>query len=136
MSACISYVHFYYSLKRQGISRDTLPYKSRFQPYAAYIGIVMTILMNLLLGFDILSPFEVKWFFLDYTLLAAFPVAFVAWKVVKKTKYHPLGTGDLGLGGQVKEVDDYEDLVQPQPESWVEKVWSGNWQWHSSLKKQ
>ncbi|KAK5120876.1 hypothetical protein LTR85_005943 [Meristemomyces frigidus] len=134
LSACISYVHFYHAMKAQGRSRDSLPYKGRFQPYAAYIGIFGTTVMNLVLGFDILVPFEIKWFFLDYTLIAAFPVAFVVWKYVNKTTYHRLGTGDLGLGGLVKEVDDYEDLVQPKPEGWMEKIWSGNWQW-SSLKK-
>lgn len=33
---CIAYLRFYYGLKKQGINRNELPYKSRFQPYAGY----------------------------------------------------------------------------------------------------
>ena len=82
-----------------------------------------------LLGFDTIHPFAVKWFFLDYTLLAVFPLAAVMWKIVKKSKYVRIGTADLGLGGMVKEVDDYEDLVQPEPEGWIERLFSGVWEW-------
>jgi amino acid transporter len=33
---CIAYLRFYYGLKKQGISRNELPYKSWGQPYCAY----------------------------------------------------------------------------------------------------
>lgn len=124
---CVTYVHWYYNLKRQGISRDTLPYKARFQPYAAIIGATAAVIISFLLGFNTISPFEAKWFFLDYTLLAVFPIAVVIWKYVKKTKYVKVGTADLALGGAVKEIDDYEDMVRPRPEGWVERFFSGMW---------
>ncbi|KIW37820.1 uncharacterized protein PV06_09805 [Exophiala oligosperma] len=129
MCVCVTYVHFYYGMKRQGVSRDTLPYKARFQPYGACIGATAAVVMMFLLGFDIISPFSIKWFFLDYTLLAVFPIAAVVWKLVKKTKYAGFGKADLGLNGLVKEVDDYEDMVQPEPEGWFEKFFSGVWTW-------
>ena len=128
-TTCITYLHFYKACKIQGLSRDSLPYKAKFQPYAAYIGIVMTTLMMLLLGFDILSPFYIKWFFLDYTLVGVFPIAVLGWKLWKKTKYHHPRDADLTLGGAVKEIEEYEDLVQPAPEGWVEKMFSGVWEW-------
>jgi amino acid transporter len=129
MCTCITYIHFYYNLKRQGISRDNLPYKGRFQPYVAYLGATLAVLAMFLLGFDVISPFAIKWFFLDYTLLAVFPLAYVVWKFVKKTKYVRIGTADLGLGGLVQEVNDYEDLVQPEPQGWFERMFSGMWEW-------
>lgn len=129
MCVCIAYVHFYFNLKKQGISRDSLPYKAKFQPYAAYVGTTCAILAMLFLGFDVLSPFSLSGFFLDYTLLAVFPIATVLWKIIHKTKYVKIGTADLGLGGLIKEVDDYEDMVLPEPESWVEKIFSGSWHW-------
>lgn len=133
MTTCIAYVYFYYAMKRQGRSRDSLPYKGRFQPYIAYVCIFATVLMMLLLGFNIFFPgqWDVKWFFLDYTFLFLYPIAFVAWKLIKKTKYHPLGTADLGLGGDVQEIDDYEDLVEVRPlqgwSGWVEKIFNGTY---------
>lgn len=129
----IAYLHFYYNLKKQGISRDTLPYKSPFQPYAAYIGGVCAIVAMFILGFDTIYPFDARWFFIDYTLLAVFPLAALAWKLIARSKYVPIGTADLGLGGLVKEVDDYEDLVREEPENWVERMFSGMWEWKDIL---
>ncbi|KAK4948127.1 hypothetical protein LTR10_013181 [Elasticomyces elasticus] len=129
LCACVTYIHFYYNLKRQGISRDSLPYKGRFQPYVAYIGATCAVALMLLLGFDVISPFYIKWFFLDYTLLAVFPLAAVIWKFVKKTKYVRIGTADLGIDGMVQEVNDYEDLVQPEPQGLIERAFSGMWEW-------
>jgi len=126
---CVTFIHFYYNLKKQGISRDSLPYKGKFQPYVAYIGATCAVALMLLLGFDVISPFYIKWFFLDYTLLAVFPIAAVIWKFVKKTKYVRIGTADLGINGMVQEVNDYEDLVVPEPQGFVERAFSGMWTW-------
>lgn len=126
---CVTYLHFYKACKLQGISRDSLPYKAKFQPYAACIGVTMTTLMMFLLGFDIISPFSIKWFFLEYTLVGVFPIAVLGWKFWKKTKWHHPHEADLTLGGAVKEVDEYEELVQPESEGWVEKAFSGVWEW-------
>ena len=128
-TTCTTYVHFYKACKIQGLSRDSLPYKAKFQPYAGYIGIIMTTLMAFLLGFDVISPLYIKWFFLDYTVLGAFPIAIIGWKFWKKTKYHHPRDADLTLGGAVKEIEEYEHLVQPAPEGWVEKLFSGVWEW-------
>ena len=131
---CITYAHFHFTLKKRGISRDSLPYKGKFQPYASYIGMTMGTLAMLFLGFDTLKPFDIKWFFIDYTLLAVFPIMAILWKVIKKTKYVPVGTGDLGLGGIVKEIDDYEDRVVPEPEGIIERFFSGMWEWKDLVK--
>ncbi|KAF2636801.1 putative general amino acid permease [Massarina eburnea CBS 473.64] len=129
MCVCITYMHFYWNLEAKGIDRDTLPYKARFQPYASYVGAVAAVVAMVALGFDVVAPLDVKWFFIDYTLLGVFPVMYGVVKVVKKTKYVRVGTADLGLGGMVKEVDDYEDVVVHEPEGGVERLFSGLWEW-------
>ncbi|KAK5126596.1 hypothetical protein LTR85_009530 [Meristemomyces frigidus] len=134
MSTCITYLYFYSAMKKQGRSRDSLPYKGKFQPYSAYLGIFGTILMMFLLGFSVFfkGQWSVKWFFLDYTFLGLFPVAVIVWKFVYKTKYHPMGTADLGLGGDVQQIDDYEDLVDVEPLTgfwgWMERIFGGVWE--------
>jgi yeast amino acid transporter len=45
-----SYLKFYYGLKRQGLSRDELPYKAPFQPYASWFGFVFVIIVVLFNG--------------------------------------------------------------------------------------
>lgn len=133
MCVCITYIHFYYNMKRQGISRDSLPYKAKFQPYGAVVGIFCAVFAMLILGFDTIKPFSAKWFFIDYTMLAVLPVLAILSKIFRKTKYVRIGTADLGLDGLVKEVDDYEDLMQPEPMNWFDRLFSGLWHWSDML---
>jgi yeast amino acid transporter len=39
-------------LAARGVSRDTLPYKARFQPYASWFALIATAIMMLFKGFD------------------------------------------------------------------------------------
>ncbi|KAK5113235.1 hypothetical protein LTR62_003571 [Meristemomyces frigidus] len=61
------------------------------------------------------GEWSLKWFFLNYAFLAIFPLSFLGWKLFRKTQYRPMGTADLGLGGDVKEIDDYEELIEYRP---------------------
>lgn len=48
---CLVYLRFYYACKKQGISRDRLPWKAPFQPYAAWIGAFAFVLLLLTGGY-------------------------------------------------------------------------------------
>jgi amino acid transporter len=37
---CTVYLRFFYGMKRQGISRDRLPWKGYCQPYLAWVGVI------------------------------------------------------------------------------------------------
>ncbi|KAK1145551.1 hypothetical protein N8T08_004109 [Aspergillus melleus] len=80
---CITYLHFHAACRRQGIDRASLPYKGRFQPFAAWYAVFGTGVMTLILGFDLF--FDGQWdttsFFLNYTMIGFFVVAFGFWKV-------------------------------------------------------
>lgn len=111
LATAITYRHFYAALQAQGIDRNTLPYKGRFQPYTSYIamgGSIFGMLANGWTDFLTASPFNVRNFFLSYTFVGVFPILFIFWKVVKKTKYIKPGTADLSLGGIREEIDHYE----------------------------
>lgn len=115
MGAVITYLHFYESLKRQGIDRNTLPYKGYFQPYAAWYALVGCTVMVLVLGYNVFihGQWDITTFFTSYTMVGFFIVAFVFWKLVKRTKYVPLGTADLNLGSTKSDIDLYEELYEP-----------------------
>ncbi|KAH9909914.1 putative general amino acid permease [Xylariomycetidae sp. FL2044] len=123
-STSVIYLHFHSALKKQGISRDTLPYKGRFQPYAAYVAICGTSIMALLLGYDLFiwGGWDLMFFFLDYAMIGFFIVLFVGWKLVFRTKYVRPGTADLSLGGLKEEIDAYEELYVPRESGYVGKV--------------
>ncbi|KAL2833021.1 amino acid permease/ SLC12A domain-containing protein [Aspergillus cavernicola] len=109
-STALTYRHFYSALAKQGISRDTLPYKGRFQPYTSYLAMGGTAFMLLAGGYDLFltGGWDVMWFFLDYGMIAFFLIALLGWKLVSKSKYVWPGTADLTLGGLKEEIDNYQ----------------------------
>lgn len=110
----ITYLHFYASLKRQGIDRRTLPYRGRFQPYAAWYALIGTGLMTLVLGYDVFihGNWDTTKFFTSYTMVGFFIVAYVFWKLFRRTRYVPLGTADVLLGTTKSDIDLYETLYE------------------------
>ncbi|KAF2169363.1 hypothetical protein M409DRAFT_20586 [Zasmidium cellare ATCC 36951] len=117
-SVAFTYLHFHAAVKKQGIDRRTLPYRGKFQPYTAYVAMSGCGLMLLLLGYDlfITGGWDVTYFFLDYTFLAAFPLALAFWKIIKRTTYVRAGNADLEVNGLVQEIDEYEQYTAaPSP---------------------
>lgn len=112
----LAYRHFYLNLQKQGISRDTLPYKGRFQPYTSYVAMGGTLFMCLAGGYDVFlaGNWSTMWFFLDYGMIGFFVLAFVFWKVVFRSSYVRPGTADLTLGGLKNEIDEYEATFIPR----------------------
>lgn len=116
MSTIVVYLHFKASIDKHGIDRNTLPYKGYLQPYAAYYALAGTTIMLLLLGYSLFFPGEWSYlyFFLDYSMIAAFPLAFIFWKLIKRTKYVRPGTADLSVRGTKEEIDAYEESFVPR----------------------
>ncbi|KAL2826281.1 amino acid permease/ SLC12A domain-containing protein [Aspergillus cavernicola] len=125
-SVSLTYIHFYRALSAQGIDRNTLPYKGKFQPYTSYIAVTATGLLTLLLGFDLFvdirNNWSIKYFFLDYAMLAFYAVLFVGWKVAKKTRWLKPMEVDLGLGEARSEIEAYEMILEEKPAGWFEKI--------------
>ena len=122
----LTYRHFYSALQKQGVSRDSLSYKGRFQPYTSYFAIGGTTFMILAGGYDLFltGGWSVKWFFLDYGMIGFFIISFIFWKFFFKSKYVRPGTADLSLGGLKEEIDNYEALLPPREAGAVDKVLS------------
>ncbi|RDW65803.1 uncharacterized protein DSM5745_09542 [Aspergillus mulundensis] len=86
--AVVTYLHFYYTMQKQGMSRDTLPYKGSFQPFAAWYALVGTFAMTLVLGYTVFieGGWDTTTFFTSYTMVGVFVVALVGWKVLRRTR--------------------------------------------------
>lgn len=110
----LTYLHFHAAMKKQGVSRDTLPYKGYLQPYAAWYALGGTFLMTLILGYTVFirGKWDTTTFFTSYTMVGFFPVAFVVWKIVRRTRYVWPGTADLGLGGIKEDIDLYTEMYE------------------------
>jgi amino acid transporter len=124
----VTYLHFYAALKRQGIDRKTLPYRGYFQPYAAYYAAVMTLVVALILGYTVFidGHWDITTFFTSYLMIGFFIVAFVFWKLFKRTNYVRPGTADLQLGDIKAQIDLYEALYEP-PKRGKISGWLNSW---------
>jgi amino acid transporter len=52
-SICVAYLQFYKALKAQGVDRNTLVFKSHFQPYTAWFSLIYFTIIILFNGFDV-----------------------------------------------------------------------------------
>ncbi len=50
---CVIFLRFHYGMKKQGISRDILPFKSPLQPYLGYWGLFWSLIVILFSGFSV-----------------------------------------------------------------------------------
>jgi len=50
---CFTFLRFYKACQAQGLSRDSLPYKGFWQPYAAWYGLVGTFVMAFVGGYTV-----------------------------------------------------------------------------------
>ncbi|EXJ55940.1 hypothetical protein A1O7_08871 [Cladophialophora yegresii CBS 114405] len=112
---CIIYISFHRALKAQGIDRTTLPYRGYFQPYCAWIAMVLLILTVGTYGYTTFLPgwWDVGTFFSYYTMCFVCPVLFLFWKVLKKTKF--VGPREADLVWERPVIDAYEESFGEEP---------------------
>ncbi|KAL6236367.1 hypothetical protein BDW75DRAFT_229568 [Aspergillus navahoensis] len=112
-----TYTRFRKALIAQGISRDTLPYKSLGQPYVAYVALVSTIVMAFVGGYEVFLPgnWDVPTFLFSYTMIGVFPVIYIGWKIFHQTSVRKPEEIDLVTG--VEEIENYTRNYIPQPAS-------------------
>ncbi|WVQ82120.1 hypothetical protein IAT38_004248 [Cryptococcus sp. DSM 104549] len=106
----LSYLRFYYGLKKQGISRDNFPYKAPLQPYLSWFGFVFFTLVILFSGFPVFlkGNWDISTFFATYVTIPIFAFCWLGWKYIKKTTWVPLELMDFKTG--MRELDELEEL--------------------------
>ncbi|KAF2643787.1 hypothetical protein P280DRAFT_496332 [Massarina eburnea CBS 473.64] len=124
-TVCVSYASFRKALLAQGVDRDTLIFKSPFQPYTAWITFTYFALIILLNGFAVFtkSPWESEQltdFFTAYIGVPIFFFLYVFWKVFKKTKRVDPATADIWSGKAALDAQYWPDQI---PKNMFEKFW-------------
>lgn len=115
-----TFIRFMKACQAQGLSRDSLPYKGRFQPYAAYYALTGCFIMTFLSGYTVFLPgnWDLPTFLFAYTMVGVFPVLFIIWKFLKKTKW--LKPDEVDLFKDVAEIEEYTRNYVPWPPRLVE----------------
>ncbi|OBT47835.1 hypothetical protein VE00_01518 [Pseudogymnoascus sp. WSF 3629] len=88
MIICITYLRFYYSLKKQGISRKELPWAAPFQPYAAWMSLTGFAMIFLTSGYTtfIHNNWSTETFISAYLDLVIVMTLYLGYKLYHKTK--------------------------------------------------
>lgn len=120
-SICIAYVMFYKALKAQGIDRNSLIFKSPFQPYTAWFSFWFFAIIILFNGFDAFAPkFDKDSFVTDYVGIPIYFALFFGWKLIKRTKWRNPAEADIHTGKAALDAIEWPTQV---PRNWVERVW-------------
>lgn len=106
---CTVYLRFYYGMKRQYISRDELPWKAPFQPYAAWIGLISFLIILLTGGYAVFihGHWDTETFFSAYFNIPLIFTLFFTYKFLAKTKMVSLDE---------MPIQKYIDIAKENPE--------------------
>ncbi|KAK7208618.1 component of the sps plasma membrane amino acid sensor system [Myxozyma melibiosi] len=135
---CLSYIRFYYGLKLRPdiVQRDmkAYPYRSPFQPYTAYFGLIGCILLVIFNDMTIFVKFEWQYFIASYVSLLLFLICFVGYKLWRRTRLVPLARMDLDLGR--REMDLYEAETAAEMRMMEKGIWGKGkrtWRWIKAI---
>ncbi|KAJ4380629.1 general amino acid permease agp2 [Didymella sp. IMI 355093] len=114
---CYTFLCFYKACRVQGLDRRTLPYVGVLQPYAAYYALTCTFVMTFVGGYTVFLPgfWDVPTFLFSYMMVFLFPIIFLGWKFVKKTKTIKAHEADLIT--DLAEIEEYTRNFVPVPET-------------------
>jgi len=126
-SVCYTYTRFQKALIAQGVDRDTLIFKSKWQPYTAWIAFVYFALIIVFNGFKVFTQTKGGWgsseltdFFTAYVGIPIFFLLYGFWKVFKRTKFVKPEEADIWTGKAALDAEVWPEQV---PRNALEKFW-------------
>jgi len=127
VSICVAYIQFHKALKAQGIDRNTLVFKSRFQPYTAWFALIYFAMIIIFSGFDVFvgknhSHWKTDTFIAAYIGIPIYIALFLFWKIFKRTKWVNPADADIQSGKAALDAED-GDWPELVPRNIFEKIW-------------
>ncbi|KAJ6260452.1 hypothetical protein Dda_4678 [Drechslerella dactyloides] len=121
---CVASIRFTKALQVQGISRDTLPFRTWGQPYTAWAGLVFFSIIIIFNGFAVFTTgnWKVQDFVTAYIGIPIFFTLYFFWKLVKRTKWRTATEVDLQTGKAAIDAEYW-------PEQIPKNVWQKIWYW-------
>lgn len=126
MSISFAYIKFHSALRAQGISRDTLVFKSRFQPYTAWFSLCFFAIIALFNGFYTFpsktKSFDRNDFITAYIGIPLYCGLYLFWKVYRKTRWVKPEEADIQTGKAALDAAD-SHWPERKANNWWEKIW-------------
>ncbi|EER27172.1 hypothetical protein D8B26_005714 [Coccidioides posadasii str. Silveira] len=119
-SICVAYIKFHNALKAQGVDRDTLIFRSPFQPYVAWISLIFFSIIIVFNGFYAFLPFNTRSFITAYVGIPIYFGLYVFWKIFKRTKAVAASEADIFTGKAALDAVEWPSEI---PKNWIEKIW-------------
>ncbi|TVY49622.1 putative proline-specific permease [Lachnellula occidentalis] len=126
-SICVAYIQFHKALKAQGVDRNTLVFRSRFQPYTAWIALIFFAVIIIFNGFDVFvgehhSHWSVTNFLTAYIGIPIFFCLYAFWKIFKRSPLIQPADADITTGKAALDAAD-EKWTEQTPRNILERVW-------------
>lgn len=124
-SICIAYIRFRKALLAQGVDRNTLVFKSPWQPYMAYSALAYFSLIIFFNGFKVFTttPWgsdELTSFFTAYIGIPIFFGLYIFWKLFKRSKLVNPANADIWSGKAALDAEVWPEQI---PRNFLEKFW-------------
>ncbi|KAG9919105.1 amino acid permease, partial [Aureobasidium melanogenum] len=122
ISILIAYIQFRKALIAQGVDRNSLVMKSKWQPWTAYISLAYFCMILLFNGFAVFTKgnWSIDDFITAYIGIPIYIVLYLFWKVFKREPFVKPAQADIWTG---KAAMDAEYWPEQQPRNFIEKIW-------------
>ncbi|VEU19530.1 DEKNAAC100312 [Brettanomyces naardenensis] len=111
-----TYLHFRRAVIAQGLDRSKFTFKAWFQPWSCAITFAVVLIMVGVQGYTVFLPggwWSVETFLFSYLMCFVDIAIFVAWKLIRRTKYKR-NPKEVDLVTGLEEVEMHEKLLQRQ----------------------
>ena len=121
-SICIAYLRFRSALLAQGVHRDTLVFKSPFQPYTAWFALIYFAIIIFFNGFKVFTRgnWSVTNFLTAYIGMPIFFGLYAFWKILKRSPFVKASEADIWTGKAALDAEIWPEQV---PRNFLERIW-------------
>ncbi|KAH9932565.1 amino acid permease/ SLC12A domain-containing protein [Fomitopsis serialis] len=119
----VTYLRFRKGLKAQGIDRNTLPYHSRLQPFAAWYAAILCFVVCFFSGWSVFlkDHWNTATFVTNYLPMMIFPVLYILRRFWSRVAFVRPEDMDFKTGMDEVLASSYDE---PPPRNWVERIWN------------
>ncbi|GBE80532.1 amino acid permease [Sparassis latifolia] len=119
----VTYIRFHKGLKAQGIDRNTLPYRSPLQPFAAWYAAILAFVVCFFSGWSVFlkGNWSAATFVTNYLPFMLYPVMVIGSGIWKREWLIKPQDMDFKSGLDEVLAASYDE---PPPRNWVERIWA------------
>ncbi|KAF5577129.1 arginine permease [Fusarium pseudocircinatum] len=117
----ITFINYHKACVAQNVDRKARPYYGYFQPYGAWIALVIQTTILFTYGYYAFRSWSVEAFFQNYAMQIIAAILFFGWKIAKKTRY--IKPHEVDLIWESPQIEAYESSLTTEPLGfWTEMV--------------